>query len=150
MPPTGDLACNPGMCPDWELNQWPLLHKPVLNPLSHTIQSYYFKKGKKAIEMQKRFVQCIENMLWLVKCVKSGLWSFSVLLTFWPNNSLLWGCLMHWKMFSSSPGLCPLEKPIAGDSRHTQCIQINKVIGKNFLKCLLFYGKTERTSWPTQ
>ena len=23
MPPTGDLAHNPGMCPDWELNQWP-------------------------------------------------------------------------------------------------------------------------------
>ena len=22
-PPTGDLACNPGMCPDWELNQQP-------------------------------------------------------------------------------------------------------------------------------
>ena len=22
-PPTGDLARNPGMCPDWELNQWP-------------------------------------------------------------------------------------------------------------------------------
>ena len=21
-PPTGDLACNPGMCPDWESN-WP-------------------------------------------------------------------------------------------------------------------------------
>ena len=21
--PTGDLACNPGMCPDQELNQWP-------------------------------------------------------------------------------------------------------------------------------
>ena len=21
MPPTRDLACNPGMCPDWELNQ---------------------------------------------------------------------------------------------------------------------------------
>ena len=20
MPSTGDLACNPGMCPDWELN----------------------------------------------------------------------------------------------------------------------------------
>ena len=20
---TGDLACNPGMCPDWESNQWP-------------------------------------------------------------------------------------------------------------------------------
>ena len=22
-PPTGDLAHNPGMCPDWESNQWP-------------------------------------------------------------------------------------------------------------------------------
>ena len=21
MPPTGDLACNPGMCPNWELNK---------------------------------------------------------------------------------------------------------------------------------
>ena len=23
VPPTGDLACNPGMCPDWEWNRWP-------------------------------------------------------------------------------------------------------------------------------
>ena len=23
VPPTGDLACNPGMCPDWESNQRP-------------------------------------------------------------------------------------------------------------------------------
>ena len=23
VPPTGDLACNPGMCPDWELNGRP-------------------------------------------------------------------------------------------------------------------------------
>ena len=23
MPPIGDLACNPGMCPDWELNWQP-------------------------------------------------------------------------------------------------------------------------------
>ena len=23
MPPMGDLACNPAMCPDWELNQRP-------------------------------------------------------------------------------------------------------------------------------
>ena len=23
-PPTGDLACNPGMCPDWESNQPPI------------------------------------------------------------------------------------------------------------------------------
>ena len=24
MPPTGDLALNPGMCPEWELNHQPL------------------------------------------------------------------------------------------------------------------------------
>ena len=23
VPPTGDLACSPGMCPNWELNQQP-------------------------------------------------------------------------------------------------------------------------------
>ena len=23
VPPTGDLACNPGMCPDWESNWQP-------------------------------------------------------------------------------------------------------------------------------
>ena len=40
--PTGDLACNPGMCPDWESNQWPFglqagaqstePHQPGLKP----------------------------------------------------------------------------------------------------------------------
>ena len=34
MPPTGDLACNQGMCPDWELNWRPLVSRPALNPLS--------------------------------------------------------------------------------------------------------------------
>ena len=23
VPPTEDLACNPGVCPDWELDHWP-------------------------------------------------------------------------------------------------------------------------------
>ena len=36
--PTGDPACNPGMCPDWESNQWPFSSQPVLNPLSYTSQ----------------------------------------------------------------------------------------------------------------
>ena len=35
-PPTGDLPCNLGMCPDWELNQQPF---GSLNPLSHTSRS---------------------------------------------------------------------------------------------------------------
>ena len=74
------------------------------------IMFYYFKKDKNETKMQKkRFVQCLEKMLRLTKSVKSGLQSFLVLLTFWPNNSLLWVCLMHWKMFSSTPGLYSLE-----------------------------------------
>ena len=38
MPPTGDLAHKPGMCPDWESTSDPLVCRPVLNPLSHTSQ----------------------------------------------------------------------------------------------------------------
>ena len=38
---------------------------------------YYFKKGKNAAEKKKmkknQFVQCMENMLWLIEHVKSGL-----------------------------------------------------------------------------
>ena len=36
-----------------------------------------------------------------------------------------------------------------GNSRHTQNIQINKVIGENE-NHVLFYGKNKRTFWPTQ
>ena len=36
--PTGDLARNPGMYPDWELNQRPFGLQPALNPLSYTSQ----------------------------------------------------------------------------------------------------------------
>ena len=37
-PPTGDLACNPGMCPNWESNQRPFGSQPVLHALNHTSQ----------------------------------------------------------------------------------------------------------------
>ena len=36
-PSGGDLAQNPGMCPDWESNQWPFGLQAGLSPLSHTI-----------------------------------------------------------------------------------------------------------------
>ena len=38
VPPTGDLAHNPGMCPDWESNSNPLVCRLALDPLSHTSQ----------------------------------------------------------------------------------------------------------------
>ena len=36
--PTGDLAHNPRMCPDWESNRQPFGSQPELNPLSYTSQ----------------------------------------------------------------------------------------------------------------
>ena len=36
--PTRGLAYNPGLCPDWELNQWPFGRRLALNPMSHTSQ----------------------------------------------------------------------------------------------------------------
>ena len=38
VPPAGDVACNLGTCPDWEWDCDPLVHRPVLSPLSHTSQ----------------------------------------------------------------------------------------------------------------
>ena len=37
-PPTGELALNPGMCLDWELNRQPFGSQPTLNPLSYISQ----------------------------------------------------------------------------------------------------------------
>ena len=37
-PPTGDLAHNPGMCPDWELNQWPFSSQAGAQSTEHTSQ----------------------------------------------------------------------------------------------------------------
>ena len=73
------------------------------------ILCFIISKKVNATEMQKKTCAVYEKVLCLIECVKSGLWSFLVLLTFWPNNSLLWGCLLHWKMSSKTPGLCPLE-----------------------------------------
>ena len=38
--PIGDLARNPGMCPDWESNRQPFGLQPALNPLSYASQAY--------------------------------------------------------------------------------------------------------------
>ena len=45
-PPTGDLACNPGMCPDQELNRQPLgLQASAQSTESHQpgIRKYFLK-----------------------------------------------------------------------------------------------------------
>ena len=39
VPPTGDLPCSPGTCPDWESNRRPFGSPTALNPLSYTSQA---------------------------------------------------------------------------------------------------------------
>ena len=34
MPPTGDLACNPDKCPEWELNQWLFSSQASTQPIT--------------------------------------------------------------------------------------------------------------------
>ena len=72
------------------------------------IMLYYFERGKNTTEMLKICAACGEGAV-TDQMFQSGLQSLLILLTFWTNNSLLWGHLMHWKMFNSSPGLYPLE-----------------------------------------
>ena len=99
--------------------------------------TYYFKKGKNATEMQKKKMCAMyEEGAMTDWSVKSGLQSFLVLLTFWSNNYFLWGCIRHWKIFSSTPGHYPPEA-----SQHTENIQINKVIGENEKYVFYFTGK---------
>ena len=92
-----------------------------------SIMLYYFKKGK-TTETQKKI------------CVIYGLQSFLVLLTFWPNNSLLGGRLMHWKMFISTPGLYPLE---VSNGRYSICKSIKSVMKKKNV-CFILWKKYNR------
>ena len=39
--PSGDLALNPGMCPDWESNWWPFGLQAVLNPLPGLLSLFF-------------------------------------------------------------------------------------------------------------
>ena len=56
--PTGDLACNPGMCPDYELNQWPC-GLQACTPSTELQQPGWKKKDFKYLQkskfLQKRF-----------------------------------------------------------------------------------------------
>ena len=49
IPPTGDLARNPGVCPDWELNQRPF------GSQAHTQSTELHQPGQKS-DFQKNFL----------------------------------------------------------------------------------------------
>ena len=72
MLPTGGLAHNPGMCPDWETGDLSV-HRPAPNPLSHTSQGkplfylfiflrlylFIFREGVRQGERQGEKHQCV-------------------------------------------------------------------------------------------
>ena len=63
-----------------EENKWHFQH----------IMLYYFKKGTNTTETQI-FVQCVEKVLWLIECVKSGLWSFVLEISHWQCSTVVEG-----------------------------------------------------------
>ena len=56
-PPTGDLARNPGMCPEWASNWQQIFHRLALNPLSHTSQGIVWDFNTPLISMDRAFRQ---------------------------------------------------------------------------------------------
>ena len=66
---------------------------------------------------------------------------FLGILTFWPNKSLLCGCPMHGKVFSSTLGLYPLE---ASKWEIANIVKISKSIKFSFSfseneKCVFYF-----------
>ena len=63
------------------------------------IMLHYFKKGKNVTETQKMTCAGYGE-----GAVTDGTYQKCFCEVSWPNNVLLWDCLMYWKTFSSTPG----------------------------------------------
>ena len=73
MPPTGDLACKPGMCPDWNQTSDPLLRSMALNPLSHTSQGWncqFIRTDEMSLVLfpQSGLLTCVCQVVWVHSC----------------------------------------------------------------------------------
>lgn len=112
---------------------------PVGPGVAHTLALLLQARGKCNRNRPKRLVQCTEKALCLVKRVRSALWSFLVPLTFWPKNSFPWGRLMHWKGFSSTPGLCPPEANSGREPTYSE--HVSGVTGENEKRVCSFADK---------
>ena len=83
-------------------------------------------------------MQYMEKVMWLIECVKSGLWSFVLEVFCWV---MLHGQVDQFKLIVINPVINweQLMLYYVGESRHTQNIQVNEVIGESE-KCV-FWGK---------
>ena len=62
-----------------------------------------------ATEMQKKICAVYGECVVTDRMCQKWFAKFLGTIDVWLNNSLLWGCLMHQTMLSSTPGLYPLE-----------------------------------------
>ena len=113
MPPTGDLASHPGMCPDWELNQQPLGLQPMFNPLSYTSQGLLLFSLTVSIHFYFSFlVHCIPSYnsiqlpgiifvhsekLSVVFLIMQFFWQFFHF--FFPSETVFISSSLFWRVF---------------------------------------------------
>ena len=93
------------------------------------------RKVKTQLKCKKGWVQCMEKEMWLIKCVKSDLWSFLLNDGPWSGRPVE-ADSKHMKILNENNQCCIP----CGRCQHTPNIQSNKVIGENE-KYLFFYGK---------
>ena len=67
-PLAGDLARNPGMCSDWELNLRPFGSQPMPNPLSYTSQgcTLVFEERMNGLQTVKYTKEVMIPILWKI------------------------------------------------------------------------------------
>ena len=79
----------------------------------------------------------MEKLLWLIRRVKGGLRGFGQII-------LSCGAVSCIGRYLAAPLASTHQKSIAGDSRHSQNIQINKVIGESEKRVFYFMEKTPK------
>ena len=75
-PLLGDLARNPGMCPDWKRTGDPMVHRPMLIPLSYTSQDH-INFWAKILEAVKTYQLHSIYRVAFFKVTQSVSWTFS-------------------------------------------------------------------------
>ena len=84
MPPTGNLVCNPGMCPDWELNWWPS------GSQAGTQFTDPHQPGQKIILLYLPFFRCLRDVSPIILNKVTAFWGMTVvMINSWSLSSCL-------------------------------------------------------------
>ena len=122
------------------------------------IMLYYFKKDKNTTEThRKRFVQCMEKVLWLMEHVKSGVQSFMLEISHWTlfhcqvdqlklraiNSNIHWEQSVLYHEGDSSQNILKMSKSEIGNHLY----QLGYVIYFNVWLSHKWSEKTFLISW---